>query len=129
MFHQKGLVTWVIASEPVAEIQKLFRQKGYDVPVLHDPNALWNCVRSYAKKRTLVFVTDLFRPTSRARAQALVRKYSAGEAPVLKRDFYNSLLAAFTPDEVAEQLAEAKLGQLRVNVISDRHLMIYGRIR
>ena len=96
---------------------------------LHDPTVLWRCVRRHAKTGTLVFITDLFRPASRARAKALVRKYSHAEPPILKRDFYNSLLAAFTPREIAEQLAEAKLGQLGVNVISDRHLLIYGRIR
>ncbi len=95
---------------------------------LHDPNALWNCVRRYAKKRTLVFVTDLFRPTSRARTQALVRKYSAAEAPVLKRDFYHSLLAAFTPAEIENQLACAGLDQLGIQVISDRHLVIFGEM-
>jgi len=96
---------------------------------LHDPKVLWRCVRRHAKTGTLVFITDLFRPASHARAKALVRKYSHAEPPILKRDFYNSLLAAFTPDEIKEQLAKAKLDQLRVKVISDRHLMIYGRIR
>ena len=96
---------------------------------LHDPTVLWRCVRRHAKTGTLVFITDLFRPASRARAKALVRKYSHAEPSILKRDFYNSLLAAFTPDEIMEQLAEAKLDQLCVQVVSDRHLMIYGRIR
>jgi len=110
-----------------------FPRRHYDVILsnnflhhLHDPIVLWNCVRSYAKRRTLVFVTDLFRPTSRAKAQALVRKYSAAEAPVLKRDFYNSLLAAFTPSEIEKQLADAGLDQLSIQVISDRHLVIFG---
>src|SRR5437762_7955311 len=40
---------------------------------LHNPDVLWSSVRSRAKMGTLVFVTDLFRPANRARAQALVR--------------------------------------------------------
>ena len=111
-------------------------RKSYDLILsnsflhhLHDPKVLWRCVRYHAKTGTFVFITDLFRPTSRARAKALVRKYSHAEPRILKRDFYNSLLAAFAPDEIEEQLAEAKLYRLRVKVISDRHLMIYGRIR
>jgi SAM-dependent methyltransferase len=93
---------------------------------LHDPTVLWNCVRSYSKRGTLVFVTDLFRPTSRAQARALVSKYSAAEAPVLRRDFHNSLLAAFAPAEIEQQLTDAGLDQLTIQVISDRHLAIYG---
>jgi len=109
--------------------------KSYDVILsnnflhhLHDPQVLWQSVRSYAKKGTLVFVTDLFRPGSRARAQALVRKYSEGEASILKRDFYNSLLAAFSPAEIEDQLEEAGLDSLRVRVISDRHLVVFGEM-
>ncbi len=110
-------------------------RKKYDVILsnnflhhLHDPMVLWRCVRRYAKTGTRVFVTDLFRPASRAQAQALVRKYSGGEAPILKRDFYNSLLAALTPGEIEGQLEEAGLERLRVRVVSDRHLMIFGEI-
>ena len=95
---------------------------------LHDPNVLWQCVRSHSRKGTFIFVTDLFRPASRARARALVRKYSGAEAPILKRDFYNSLLAAFTPREIQAQLAAAKLDQLRIRLISDRHLIIFGKM-
>jgi len=96
---------------------------------LHDPQVLWKCVRCYAKSGTLIFVTDLFRPASRARAHALVAKYSQAEAPILKRDFYHSLLAAFTPGEIETQLSAAGLDRLRVQVISDRHLMVCGKIR
>jgi len=95
---------------------------------LHDPGVLWRTVRKYAKRGTLVFVTDLFRPASRAAARTLVRKYSGSGAPILKRDFYNSLLAAFTLNEIEEQLTGTKLSELRVKVIDDRHLIIFGRI-
>ena len=93
---------------------------------LPDPQVLWQCVRAHARPGTLVFVTDLFRPASRARARALLRRYAAGEAPILRRDFYNSLLAAFTPREIRRQLRQARLGWLRVHIISDRHLAICG---
>ena len=48
------------------------------------------------------------------------------EPGVLQRDFFNSLLAAFTPDEVRGQLAEAGLPTLQVKTISDRHVMVTG---
>ena len=111
-------------------------RKGYDLILsnsflhhLHDPKVLWRCIRRHAKTGTLVFITDLFRPASRARAKALVRKYSHAEPPILKRDFYHSLLAAFTAGEIEKQLAAAGLDRLRVQVISDRHLMVCGKIR
>jgi hypothetical protein len=47
----------------------------------------------------------------------------------LQRDFYNSLLAAFTPAEVRRQLAKSGLRELAVSVITDRHLIVCGRIR
>jgi SAM-dependent methyltransferase len=94
---------------------------------LHDPQVLWAAVKRYARPGALVLVPDLRRPATRARARALVRRYSAGEPAVLRRDFYNSLLAAFTPAEVRRQLRAAGLADLRVESVSDRHLLVYGR--
>ena len=52
---------------------------------------------------------DLFRPDDRRRAQELVRTYCGDEPEILQRDFYHSLLAAYRPDEVSDQLREADL--------------------
>jgi ubiquinone/menaquinone biosynthesis C-methylase UbiE len=108
-------------------------EKAYDVIIsssflhhLHDPQALWQTVRQYSRRGTLVFVADLRRPPSRARARAHVEKYSGGELEVLKRDFHNSLLAAFTPMEVRRQLKQAGLAGLNAQVVSDRHLVVWG---
>jgi vacuolar-type H+-ATPase subunit C/Vma6 len=73
----------------------------------------------------MVFVVDLRRPDNRAAAHQLVDAYSAREPEVLRRDFYNSLLASFTLDEVRRQLAAADL-PLTVQEITDRHLVVYG---
>lgn len=96
---------------------------------LHDPQVLWRTVRQYAKRGTIVFVPDLRRPASRLRARAMVKKYATTEPPVLRRDFYNSLLAAFTPAEVRRQLRLAGLPELRVEVVSDRHLLVFGTVK
>jgi SAM-dependent methyltransferase len=108
-------------------------RRSYDVVLsnnflhhLHDPRVLWECVKRNVKNGTLVFITDLFRPASRASAARLVRKYSATEAPILRRDFLNSLLAAFTPEEIENQLKDARLDCLRVEVVSDRHVIVCG---
>jgi len=94
---------------------------------LHDPQVLWQTVRKYARRETIVFVPDLRRPSSRAKAEAMTQKYSGNEPEVLKRDFFNSLLAAFTPAEVRRQLKQADLPGMAVEIISDRHLLVFGR--
>jgi ubiquinone/menaquinone biosynthesis C-methylase UbiE len=96
---------------------------------LPDPDILWQTVRRYSRTGTLVFIADLRRPSSRTRARSLVARYSSTEPEVLQRDFYNSLLAAFTPAEVRRQLAKSGLRELAVSVITDRHLIVCGRIR
>jgi SAM-dependent methyltransferase len=93
---------------------------------LHDPSALWNEIKKLAKPSAPIFVIDLMRPASIDDAHALVEKYSANERPILKQDFYNSLRAAFTIDEVRAQLDRAGLSELSVEAISDRHLSISG---
>jgi SAM-dependent methyltransferase len=111
-------------------------RRSYDVILsnnflhhLHDPQALWQTVQRYSRRGTIVFVTDLRRPASRAQARAFVHKYSRGEPEVLCRDFFNSLLAAFTPAEVRMQLRHAGLNELKVKVTSDRHLIVFGRVK
>ena len=94
---------------------------------LHKPHALWKTIQRCSKPGTLVFVVDLRRPATRAAAGRLAKKYSAGEPAILKRDFFNSLRAAFTPVEVRQQLRAAGLDWLRVKAITDRHLVVSGR--
>jgi SAM-dependent methyltransferase len=95
---------------------------------LHEPAGLWRMIRARGAAGAPVLVMDLMRPASEAAAQALVDQYAGGEPEVLRRDFYNSLLAAFEPDEVRAQLAAAGLGQLVVEEASDRHLVVRGRL-
>jgi 2-polyprenyl-3-methyl-5-hydroxy-6-metoxy-1,4-benzoquinol methylase len=96
----------------------------------HVPNPLqfWHKVRVLVKPGSPVLVMDLLRPESPEAAQAIVDRYAAGAPAILRRDFYNSLLAAFTEDEVAAQLAELNLTGLLVDVIDDRHWVVGGRI-
>lgn len=95
---------------------------------LHTPAGLWQMIRSHAAPGAAVLVMDLMRPESEAVAQALVAEYAADEPEILRRDFYNSLLAAFEPDEVRRQLSAAGLGHFSVVEASDRHLVVHGRI-
>lgn len=93
---------------------------------LAEPMHLWEAVSASSHARGSVFVMDLMRPSSEAEARRLVDEYSRGEPEVLRRDFYNSLLAAYRPDEVREQLVRAGLTRLRVEAVSDRHWLVAG---
>ncbi len=91
---------------------------------LHDPSVLWNLIKTAADNPS-VFVMDLMRPESDKQVDALVEEYAENEPDILKRDFRNSLKAAFTPDEVVSQLSSAGLNELDVSVVSDRHFIIF----
>ena len=75
-----------------------------------------------------MLVMDLLRPDSPEEAQAIVDRYAAQEPEILRRDFYHSLLAAFTEDDVAAQLAEMNLSRLVIDVVDDRHWVVSGII-
>ncbi len=93
---------------------------------LHDPCILWHTIAAHAVSGTMLFVYDLRRPGDRETAADMVEYYAGNEPEVLKRDFYNSLLAAFEPAEVTLQLARCGLAELSVRAVSDRHMIIFG---
>lgn len=94
---------------------------------LPDPQVMWRSVTRYARQGAPISIMDLTRPASEQETRGLVETYSSEEPKVLQRDFYNSLLAAFTIDEIKEQLSAADLGGLAIEQISDRHVVISGR--
>ena len=93
---------------------------------LHKPQVLWEEIRKKADKDAYILIMDLFRPESTQAAAEIVEKYSGDEPEVLKRDFYNSLLAAFTVDEIKDQLKQMNL-IFDVELVSDRHVLVWGR--
>jgi len=95
---------------------------------LHDPLVLWRTVRQLGATGAAVYVKDLRRPDSEAAVQALLAAHLPEAPALLQRDYLQSLRAAFTPEEVAEQLEQAQLGGLQVNVVGDRHLEVDGRL-
>lgn len=94
---------------------------------LHDPMVLWTVVSACAAPGAAVCVMDLMRPETRAQADALVAQHAAGEPEILRRDFLNSLCAAFTPREVEDQLRRTGL-PLAVETVSDRHVLVWGHM-
>ena len=93
---------------------------------LADPAVLWTTIETTARADAPVFVMDLRRPVDTDVAHDLVITYAADESPVLRDDFYRSLCAAYTADEIRAQLAATKLGHLQVEAIGDRHLVVWG---
>jgi len=108
---------------------------GFDVvlskDMLHhlpDPQVLWREARRLVRPGGAVYVMDLVRPDSPLEAHEIVERVAAEADPVLKTDFYNSLCAAFTVDEVRAQLRAAGL-PLEAEQVSERHMRIKGRLR
>ena len=95
---------------------------------LRDPGTLWDSIRRFGHRGTAVFIMDLLRPESTQAADRLVNLYAAAEPEVLRQDFRNSLCAAYTAEEVSAQLHSHDLGHLQLEVVSDRHFIVFGRL-
>lgn len=95
---------------------------------LADPAVLWETIKQSVKPGAPVFVMDLLRPHSIEAAERLTATYAADAPAVLRKDFFNSLLAAYQPDEIALQLRAAKLGKFKIEPVSDRHVVIWGKV-
>ncbi len=93
---------------------------------LADPSVLWQTAVQYGAPGAPLFVMDLRRPDDANEVERLVELYVANEPEVLRLDFRNSLHAAYTPEEVQRQLRQAGLASLQVEVVSDRHLIVWG---
>lgn len=91
---------------------------------LPDPCDLWHEARRLGRAGARVCVMDLHRPATPAEAARIVDE-SDGLPDALKRDFYNSLCAAFTVDEIETQIRHARL-PLRVERVSQRHVLVTG---
>jgi len=95
---------------------------------LPDPGVLWSEIGRLGRDGAAVYVMDLVRPATRDAAQHIVDTVAPHEDPILREDFLKSLCAAFTVDEVADQLRTAGL-DLRVAQVSDRHMSIKGLLK
>jgi len=95
---------------------------------LADPAVMWQSVKRYAQPGARVAIMDLARPRSELAVDAVVETYAMDAPDVLRKDFRNSLFAAYRVDEVKRQLQRAGLASLTVGMISDRHLAVTGRL-
>ncbi len=96
---------------------------------LHDPGGLWQAVAQLAAPGAFVYLQDLRRPADPGAVEALVAEQMVGVPEVLRHDYRASLHAAFTPEEVVEQLEQAGLAaQLQVAPRQERYLEVWGRL-
>jgi ubiquinone/menaquinone biosynthesis C-methylase UbiE len=93
---------------------------------LADPAVMWQTIKRCAKPGASIFIMDLMRPESIDEVNKLVRQYAYDAPTILKKDFYNSLMAAYQTDEVLQQLSHSGLDDFNVEVVSDRHLIVWG---
>jgi len=96
---------------------------------MRNPLDLWRTIRACGAPGAAVLVMDLIRPQSADEAKQIVDQYAGNEPDVLRSDFLNSLLAAYRPAEVEEQLALAGIDFLQTEIVSDRHLIAFGAMR
>jgi ubiquinone/menaquinone biosynthesis C-methylase UbiE len=120
----------------LADAKRLpFASRSFDVVVsnsiihhLNEPEGVWAEVKRIARPGAIVFFRDLSRPDSPDAARSIVERYSGQESNLLKKLFYDSLLASYTPDEVRTQLASAGLAGLTVTMATDRHWDALGLV-
>ncbi len=96
---------------------------------LHEPQILWQQIRNWGAAGAAVLVMDLYRPPSHIEAAQIVECYATDAPEILRQDFFNSLCAAFTPQEIRQQLETAGLEDFQVEVVSDRHLAVWGILK
>jgi len=118
----------------VAELSRPAWRRRFDLvmsnSLLHhvaDPIEFWTVVRRMTRDGGAIAVQDLFRPGSVAAADRLRDRHAGGDSALLQELFHRSLLAAYTPCEIRAQLAFAGLEALRVETVSDRHVLVTGR--
>jgi len=95
---------------------------------LPDPASLWQSIATLGGPGCRILVMDLHRPESEDSARQIVEQYADGAPEILREDFFNSLLAAWTGEEIVEQLRQAGLSGLQLSHPSDRHWMVSGRL-
>ena len=110
--------------------QNLFIDKSFDViicnSVLHhvsDLSLFWNTIFRLTRKNGIICLMDLERPKSNKELDDILLKYG-GKDPILLDDFKNSLKAAYTINEVSQQLDGYNNISFNIKPISDRHFFV-----
>ncbi len=96
---------------------------------LNDPQALWSAIRQYSLPHAAVLVVDLLRPDTEKSAEFFIDTYVPKAPPLLRRDMMHSFHAAYTREEVADQLLQAGLAEhLTLVMASPFQFAAYGYV-
>ncbi len=126
-----GSIELVLADAKAAALPSAAFDVVFSNSILHHINevdALWAEVKRLARPGAVIFLRDLARPPSPQRAREIVEQYADDASPLLQEEYYRSLLASYTPEEVRDQLDRAQLATLELAMASDRHLDVFGRL-
>ena len=94
----------------------------------HDPYCFWGALKKLGKTKCIHIHRDLIRPTSVEKAFEIKEKHLSNSPEILKKDFYASLKASFTVEEVNQQLVKAGLSHLEVFQVDELYFEIIGCI-
>ena len=94
----------------------------------HDPFRFWDALKKLGKRKCIHIHRDLIRPASIEKAIEIKEKLLSNSPEILKKDFYASLKASFTVEEVNQQLLKAGLSQLKVFQVDELYLEVIGSL-
>ena len=94
----------------------------------HYPYCFWEALKKLGKTNCIHIHRDLIRPASVEKVIELKEKHLSNSPEILKKDFYASLKASFTVDEVTQQLVGAGFSQLKVFQVDELYFEIIGCI-
>lgn len=92
---------------------------SFSINLLHhleNPLDLWRSMQNFTKENGKIFVMDLIRPNSFDDVELIVNQYAKNEPGLYKKDFENSLKAAYSIDEINKQLHESNLDHLLIEI-------------
>ena len=95
---------------------------------LSDVDGFWEEIKRLSRPGAVLLFRDLERVPDEETAQRIVQRYAGQESPLLQAEFYRSLLAAYTLEELRLQLDRAGLSMIEVKRVSDRHVDVFGRL-
>jgi cyclopropane fatty-acyl-phospholipid synthase-like methyltransferase len=93
---------------------------------LSNPLAFWDASRRCARRNAPIMIADLRRPADEGTLLRLVDRYASRALPPLRRDFVNSLHAAYTVAEVRQQLSAVGFSDFSVEEVGPLHLVAWG---
>ncbi len=126
-----GRIDWVLADAKDTRLPAHDFNVVFSNSILHhinDTAAFWTELKRLAAPGAYIFLRDLTRPETDEAAHAIVQTYGGVGPELMRKEYYESLLASYTLDEVRQQLARANLSALRVERITDRHMDVFGRL-